>query len=296
MKKREQYFAAIKNGNSQFGHWLIGLTLIVLVYLIGTFVLFTAFTILGGNVGNTDALSYYFLLLASFSLLFFGIIVIQRHWHQRTFLSLLTHSASFRWGNLFRASFVTLIALLAISAVKWVFIGGSANEYTRNPDLIFVAQAAIITLLLIPFQAAAEEILFRGDLSQFLIKYLGSPWVVFVVSSVMFSLLHFSNSEADGQAHYYLLIIFSFGMLTCLFVYFEGGLESAIGLHIANNMFVFSLVGYEVSDMPLTALYNTPTPQIDLTMILMDVSSLFLIVLITLYWNQKAVRERQLEK
>ena len=51
-------------------------------------------------------------------------------------------------------------------------------------------------------------------------------------------------------------------MAMCVLLYFEGGIESAIGAHIANNIFVFALLGYEDPMLPNTALFTLGEPII----------------------------------
>mgnify|MGYP000271229478 FL=1 len=57
---------------------------------------------------------------------------------------------------------------------------------------------------------------------------------------------------------------FLFGFILCIIVYFEGGLEAAIGVHAGNNMFAAMFVNYEGSVLPTPSLYvSTPNPQTD---------------------------------
>lgn len=155
-----------------------------------------------------------------------------------------------------------------------------------------VIYGGLITLLLIPFQAASEEFFLRGYLNQALIKYLKSPWIVFTLTSAAFALLHVWNSEAKGQEVTYLLAIFMFGFAACILLYIEGGLESAIGIHIVNNIFAFSLFGYEDPTLPTTALLYSGPPKIGWGDLAWEFMSLSLIVTGTLWLNRRAAVAR----
>src|SRR5690606_29784450 len=65
--------------------------------------------------------------------------------------------------------------------------------------------AVVVILLLVPFQAATEEYLFRGWLLQAFGAHLRSPWWGIVISSVLFASLH-------GYQWAGLLDVFAFGL------------------------------------------------------------------------------------
>jgi len=45
-------------------------------------------------------------------------------------------------------------------------------------------------------------------------------------------------------------------MFACLLTYIDGGLETAIGVHAANNLFAAIIVGYEHSALPTPTLFK----------------------------------------
>ena len=145
----------------------------------------------------------------------------------------------------------------------------------------------IITLLLVPFQAASEEFLTRGYLNLALIKYLRWPWLVFIITSGGFAALHMGNPEAAGQMGPYLSSIFMFGMAMCVLLYFEGGIESAIGAHIANNIFVFALLGYEDPSLPNTALFTLGEPVIEWSDFFIEFGMMSVLIALIIWANRK---------
>jgi len=60
----------------------------------------------------------------------------------------------------------------------------------------------------------------------------------------------------------FLPIFFAILLIYKILLYFEGGIESAIGAHIANNIFVFALLGYEDPVLPNTAFFTLGEPVI----------------------------------
>lgn len=290
MSPIDLYFDQLKTGRSRWWHWIVG--------FVSIFVLFIApFLILGfiaGAVGrdfipleNPGTLSYFATNLAAFLPLFFGIWFVQKFWHRRSLTQLLTYTQKFRWRFFWNAVLaMTLVYTFQILGEYLLFRDNFKDVYL-NPDFAIVVKGLLIVLALIPFQAAAEEFLLRGYLNQALIRYLKNPWVVFVLTSAVFALLHIVNPEAKGQEIPYLIAIFSFGFAACILLYYEGGLESAIGFHIANNIFAFSLFGYEDPDFPNIAVWNTGKPEIDFMGTLTDVFAIIMVVLLTLWLNRR---------
>ncbi|MFG1948038.1 CPBP family intramembrane glutamic endopeptidase [Nonomuraea sp. NPDC048826] len=94
--------------------------------------------------------------------------------------------------------------------------------------------ALIVIILLVPFQAATEEYIFRGWLLQAFGAHLRNPWWGIVISSVLFASLH-------GYQWAGLLDVFTFGLAMAFLTVWTGGLEAAIALHVMNNMVAFGI-------------------------------------------------------
>lgn len=110
---------------------------------------------------------------------------------------------------------------------------------------------ALVILLLVPFQSAAEEFVFRGWLIQAIGSYapdqadgsgfrravgtaLRSPWPAVTITSVLFVAAH-------GYTGWAMVDIFLFAMLIGWLTVRTGGLEAAISLHTLNNLLAFLL-------------------------------------------------------
>ncbi len=198
-------------------------------------------------------------MLLTFPPLVFGLWLAVKFIHGRGFKTLITAHTHFRWARVFQsmavfwaiAGTMTLIAhVMGFNKVEGVFDGSKFFLY------------AAISLALIPLQSATEEIMLRGYLNQGLGKYIRNPWIVFFITSAMFASLHLGNPEAaEGAANGKLLITmgsyFAFGMFACVLTYIDGGLESAIGVHAANNLYASVLLGYDNSALPTPTAFKT---------------------------------------
>ena len=188
-----------------------------------------------------------------------GAVLVQYFVHSRTFTSLVTAAADFRWSRLVWAGLLTWGVYGAGSVVSAVMGWGT---YEANPERARMLPFVIATLIAIPIQASAEELIFRGYLNQALARFVPSVLVVFALTSLVFGALHLANpevaaAEEDGTFWLAFAGYALFGFILSLVVWFDHGLEAAMGIHIANNMFAAIFVNYENSVLPIPGLFLT---------------------------------------
>lgn len=157
-------------------------------------------------------------------------------------------AARIRWGLLGRLS---LVALLAVVVMNVAAIG---FEIALNPaslnDPAPTAAAAdfdwtaawtslVIVILLVPLQATAEEVVFRGLFMQVLGSWLKSPWFGILIPSIGFALAHIYDIWG-------LLSVGLLGVVAAWLTWRTGGLEAAIAIHIVNNLIAFGFMTFNV--------------------------------------------------
>jgi membrane protease YdiL (CAAX protease family) len=129
----------------------------------------------------------------------------------------------------FAISIVTIGASLAVSEASDPADVSAPSDLGRR-----VVVAIVLVLLIVPFQAAAEEYVFRG----YLMQLVGS-WSRFAVIPVVVTTPLFVG------AHLYdvwgLLDVGMFGLTAAILTIRTGGLEAAIAAHTANNVVLFVL-------------------------------------------------------
>lgn len=202
-------------------------------------------------------------LWVSFVPAFIAPFLIYKFWHRLPFKRLLTYAETFAWRRLFAALFAVIIGYSLISGVEYVLDPSEYDNVTLHTDWNGFFILLAVTLVFLPIQSASEEILCRGYLNQGLSLITRNPWVAFVITSAFFALLHLANPEAEGQIWPYMIDTFIFGMAMCWLSYEDQGLESAIGMHIGNNLFVFVLLGYADPSLPQSAIFMAPEPVIE---------------------------------
>lgn len=284
-----------KGGARKVFGWLTGITALV------SFVaLFTSIPMMntpesGALLSKVLAASpmAYALMLLTFPGTLVGIYLVQKFIHKRTILSLHTAAKKFRWKRAFQG-LVFMWGVLALTTIILHMSGLSEIAKVEfNASKFF--KFALVSLLLIPLQSATEEIFFRGYLNQAGERILKSKWTAFIVTSLLFMCVHLANPEArEGAANGILPLVMSgyflFGFIACLMVFIDGGLESAIGVHVANNTFAAVAVNYEGSVLPTPSLYMaTPKLSVDLPTGVISLAAVTLL----LYLTRKPLPENQ---
>lgn len=148
-----------------------------------------------------------------------------------------------RWGLLGRLMGAAVLAVIAMNAVG---IGAgllldpvAASEPIAGESDSFSWQLALISmlivLLLVPFQATAEEVVFRGLFMQVLGAWIKTPWVAILLPSIGFAMAHIY--DIWGLAAVGLM-----GGVAAWLSWRTGGLEAAIAIHIVNNLVAFGFM------------------------------------------------------
>jgi membrane protease YdiL (CAAX protease family) len=133
-------------------------------------------------------------------------------------------------------------------------------NFVLNNKTSSIFLLAIVSVLFIPFQAAFEEILFRGYLMQGFAALVKNRWFPVIMTSLFFGLMHAFNPEVKEFGFFTMIpqyIVFGliFGIITIL----DDGIEASMGAHTANNIFLCIMVTNQSSALQTPALYEQST-------------------------------------
>ncbi|MEV6302433.1 CPBP family intramembrane glutamic endopeptidase [Actinoplanes sp. NPDC051861] len=173
------------------------------------------------------------LSFASIALLL-PVVLLAAWWIQRRppgTLSSVTGRLRWRWlGICLPVAFVAIVLFLGgglgLAAVTGTDTG--LGDPLAGWGTFLVSTSVL--LLVVPFQAAAEEYLTRGWLLQGVGVWFVAPWVPIAVQALVFAALH-GWGTPWGFAD--LLI---FGVVAGWLTVRTGGLEAAVALHVMNNL------------------------------------------------------------
>lgn len=129
------------------------------------------------------------------------------------------------------AAVLVMLAIVAIFFVAPAQAGWGAPTFTPGA-LGFV----LVALLITPFQAAGEEVAFRGAVAPAAGSWFHSPRAAIVlamiVSGVIFAIVHGSLEP------WFVAYLFILSACTVLMGVVSGGLEAAIAFHVSNNVLI----------------------------------------------------------
>lgn len=204
------------------------------------------------RLSDRDALlSLAAILVANGSVLPITVLLV-RLLHKRRARTLLTAAPRFRTAH-FIASFAVAFGLSLATLPLF---------YLTTPERIAVsfdpARFALFlpfVLILVPFQVAGEEVFFRGYVLQSVSRFTSSFAVRLTFVSILFAVLHFANTEVGAGGLWamaeYVVIAFYLTYLALRGV----GLEHALGLHMATNLFTTTVLGYSPTSLPASTVF-----------------------------------------
>jgi uncharacterized protein len=173
--------------------------------------------------------------------------------NNRTIRQTINGTNKIRWNHFF----ISGLIWISLSAVYlFVYMKIDPSNFTLNNTTVSLIILIAITILFIPFQAAFEEVLFRGYLMQGFAAVMKNRWFPLLMTSLMFGLMHAFNPEVKEFGFYTMMpqyIVFGliFGAITIL----DDGIEAAMGAHTANNIFLCIMVTNKSSALQTPALY-----------------------------------------
>ncbi|GBF58106.1 hypothetical protein PbB2_01777 [Candidatus Phycosocius bacilliformis] len=194
---------------------------------------------------KTEVMGALALTIGGFGPAFLLLLAWRKGVEQAPIAGLFTAQPRFRW-SLAAAAALTMSVFAMVSSAL-VDRDSLAPLNDRLARLTGQEWALMVTAFAIGFgvQATFEEVFVRGWLSQHVRRFVPWTFMVILVTSAIFSLLHFGHS---GWATY--VVTFAFGILFGYSAWRLNGLEAAIGAHVANNFMSALVMGTLVSGNP----------------------------------------------
>ncbi|MFG2195946.1 CPBP family intramembrane glutamic endopeptidase [Streptomyces sp. NPDC048639] len=111
--------------------------------------------------------------------------------------------------------------------------GGTNDVEMASPSVFLLGLA--MAWILVPFQAAGEEYMYRGWLLQAAGSWLRSPWIAMVPQALLFAASH------GWGTPWGFIDLTVFGLVTAFLAIRTGGIEAGIALHVFNNVLAMSI-------------------------------------------------------
>lgn len=208
--------------------------------------------------------------------------------NQKKLKHVIVGTGSFRWKR------------LAVSASIWtlfsaIYLFASLRLDPSNYSLLNTSKTLIplilVSVLLIPFQAAWEEIIFRGYLMQGFTVLMKNRWSPVIFTSVLFALMHVINPEVKEYGFWsmmpqYLLFGLVFGIMTVM----DDGVEAAIGAHAANNAFLSVMLTNKSSVLQTPSVYEQHVYNPGAELLIMLAMSIIILIIMKLLFRWKGFK------
>lgn len=243
-----------REGKNDWWRYLLGLIIVIAFYIIGQIPL----TIYGLAKAKANGHSVaeilenqqrildpewigapkemiFILEMLMFVFAMFGLWIVVRFLHKKAFASIITSVQKIRWKR------------FGVSALIWMILcfGGQAISllmYPENYHFVFQTDKFLLTLLIgilfLPVQTWWEEFFMRGYLFQWIgMATKKAIWPV-LITGFIFGMMHMMNPEVQAYGVVSMFpAYFLPGIFLGLMAAFDEGLESAMGMHFANNLF-----------------------------------------------------------
>jgi len=174
--------------------------------------------------------------------------------HKKSLKGLITHNYRISWTKVF-FGLVVWLALLSIFELILYFVSPETYYLKANWDKVFILLLICITVL--PIQTTLEELFFRSYVMKGIGLIARSKWIPLIITSLLFGLVHSSNPEISkyGMVPMQLYYI-SAGLLLGIITIMDDGLELAIGVHAATNIYGALFVCYDGSVLQTDSIWH----------------------------------------
>lgn len=213
---------------------------------------------------------------------FFVLLLMMINLHKRKLGAIASTEGKIRWSRMFTGALVWLMLLILAEGLFFVLDPGN-YEYNFQPQRFF--PLLLIALIVIPWQAWFEELLFRSYLMVGIGLLFRIRFIALILTSAAFGLLHFSNPEVKEFGFWHTMPYYvAFGLFAGLLVIYDNGIELACGVHAINNIYGAVLVTYESSVLKTPALWEMKTIDPMATNIgFLIIAAIFIIIMAQIY-------------
>ncbi len=265
------YFIKAQESSNKWWQYILTIVVVMFAYLvIGSIPLGIALALkVAGGTGvdlqnfmdtyNTETLGIdqnlgLILLLFPAVIGFFALLLMMINLHKKKLGAIASAEGKIRWERLFSGALIWFV-LLALGEGVFFLIDPANYEYNFN--LTRFLPLVIISLIIIPWQAWFEELLFRSYLMVGTGLLFRLRFLALLITSAAFGLLHFSNPEVREYGFWLTMPYYiAFGLFAGLLVIYDNGIELACGVHAINNIYGAVLVTYESSVITTPAVWK----------------------------------------
>ena len=196
-----------------------------------------------------------FLMLLAFVVGLISLWIGVKFIHKKPFNALINPSLSINWKKIF-FSFGLWMSMTMVMELVFYLIDPTVYTFQFQGDKFLIL--LLIAVFIFPLQTSFEELVFRGYLMQGISLLSSHRWIPLVITSAAFGIMHIMNPEVQAfglglSMTYYIGVGLFLGILTLM----DNGLELALGVHAATNIYSALFVTFDESAVQTAALFHT---------------------------------------
>lgn len=235
------------------------------------------------NIIMNNAILLLVLVGISYGIYFLLFYLCVRFIHKKNFMALINVGKHIKWRRILKGAGLWAFIMGMFTVVSLFNQSGNLSFHFELNSFIILL---IISILIFPIQASFEEIFFRGYLMQGIGLLAKKPIVPLILTSLIFGLIHFYNGTGLAVSISIVVSAVILGLMLGIIVLGENGLETAMGAHIANNMYVALILNSTDSGLGslpslITVQSTDPFSGIPILMIMAS------LMLVLIFWNKK---------
>jgi uncharacterized protein len=279
MNPNQNYLNAGLQGKNQWWRYLIGILLTMFFYLVLGSIAALAIFLTNASISGTD-LANSAILIEKFEAflkipsipaytavnmiplfaaigLFITIVFI----HQRKLTSLVRADRIIRWRRIITGFLVWWILGCLFTGIDYL-LRPSSYVFSFTPNWFFCLPIAFV---LTPLQTSFEELFFRSYFLQGMALFLRNRIALIIINGFLFMVPHLANPELQ-RGSILALYYFVFGAALAALTIYDNGLELALGIHAANNLFLLFFNAKD-SALPIPSIWQVQTstpPLVDI--------------------------------
>lgn len=155
----------------------------------------------------------------------------------------------YHWKDLCFGLFLGIFSISAVFAILLLLDMIKVDQNFESATLVGSILKGLVLFIIVGF---SEEMFSRGY-NMTVLKQTGNKWVMVLVSSILFSLLHGANPNVSFIGF---LNIFLIAILFAYMFIKTNNIWLSIGYHITWNFFQGNIFGFQVSGIELEGLYK----------------------------------------
>ncbi|MFK8185171.1 MAG: lysostaphin resistance A-like protein [Phormidesmis sp.] len=256
MSKR--FLDNVYDGENTVWHYIIVIGVVVLYWLLFAYLSMVVTQSLLESMGFHALIARMVSEAVPFAAVIGWLMLMLPELHERSWQSLINAESTINYRRVAQGFAVWG---LQISIFAGLAIADNPSHYSFNFDWQEWSLLLILSVCLVPIQTSAEELLFRGYLMQGLRLLTKHPLWLMSLTGLAFAIPHFGNPEmARGDFIWGALDYFTWGVIFAMVTLKDNGLELALGMHAANNLFVYLFVTTPDSAVSSPALFVYEQP------------------------------------